>query len=281
MPTCCAKTAATACCTASGRARSACCSGAIPSPPPAYSRAFSFCGSAGVEIMEPLSFKGRRGSGIAGGRCAYADASLAPRWDWEKYRTTYRVWGRLLYNPDATRTSGALPAQRFERRARPSTALANASRILPIVTTAHMPSAAQQYLLARDVHEPADRSTRATANPYTDTPAPKVFGNVSPLDPQLFSRINDFADELLKGERSGKYSPIEVAQWMEDLAAAAGKNLHRRHGQGRQDSPSSAGWRSMSTFRSGSGRFFAAKFRAACCTRIHERTGDRAALEEA
>ena len=42
----------------------------------AYSRAFSFCGSDGVEIMEPLSFKGRRGSGIAGGRCAYADASL-------------------------------------------------------------------------------------------------------------------------------------------------------------------------------------------------------------
>ncbi|HSW49724.1 MAG TPA: hypothetical protein VLH09_06085, partial [Bryobacteraceae bacterium] len=32
----------------------------------AHSRAFSFCGSDGVEIMEPLSFKGRRGSGIAG-----------------------------------------------------------------------------------------------------------------------------------------------------------------------------------------------------------------------
>ena len=29
----------------------------------AYSRAFSFCGSSGVEIFEPLSFKGRRGSG--------------------------------------------------------------------------------------------------------------------------------------------------------------------------------------------------------------------------
>jgi hypothetical protein len=39
--------------------------------------------------------------------------------------------------------------------------------------------------------------------PYTDTPTPKVFGAVSPLDPQLFARIDDFADELLKGERSG------------------------------------------------------------------------------
>ena len=31
-----------------------------------YSRAFGFCGSNGVEIMEPLSFKGRRGSGLPG-----------------------------------------------------------------------------------------------------------------------------------------------------------------------------------------------------------------------
>src|ERR1035441_1940929 len=97
-----------------------------------YARAFQFCGSSGVEIMEPLSFKGRRGSGRMpsgpGGRCAYADASLRPRWDWEKYLDTYRVWGRKLYNPDA------------KVAVEPS--LAAASRILPIVTTAHLPSAA-------------------------------------------------------------------------------------------------------------------------------------------
>src|SRR2546427_632897 len=62
-------------------------------------------------------------------------------------------------------------------------------------------------------------------HPYRDSPAPRVFGNAPPLDPQLFSRINDFADELLKGERSGRYSPIEVAQWIEDYAAAAAKHL--------------------------------------------------------
>ena len=45
------------------------------------------------------------------------------------------------------------------------------------------------------------------------------------LDPQLFSRINDFADELLKGEWSGKYSPIEVAQWIEDYAGEASRRL--------------------------------------------------------
>jgi hypothetical protein len=58
-----------------------------------YSRCFSFCGSNGVEICEPLSFKGRRGSGLPGGRCAYADATLNPHWDWEKYEYSHRMSG--------------------------------------------------------------------------------------------------------------------------------------------------------------------------------------------
>jgi hypothetical protein len=39
----------------------------------AYGRVSSFCGSNGVEIFEPLFFKGRKGSGLPGGRDAYAD----------------------------------------------------------------------------------------------------------------------------------------------------------------------------------------------------------------
>ena len=110
----------------------------------AYSRRFGFCGSDGAEIMEPLTFKGRKGSGIAGDRCGYADQSLRPRWDWEKYLYGYRIWGRLLYNPD----SDPDPWRRYLRShfgagaPEIESALANASRILPIVTTAHLPSAA-------------------------------------------------------------------------------------------------------------------------------------------
>jgi hypothetical protein len=218
-----------------------------------YSRAFQFCGSSGVEIMEPLSFKGRRGSGIAGGRCAYADASLRPRWDWQKYLDTYRVWGAKLYNPDA--------------KIEVDPALAAASRILPIITTAHMPSAANnnywpEIYTNQSLVEPAKTE-------YSDTPSPKIFGNTSPLDPQLFSRINDFAGELLKGERSGKYSPIEVAQWLENLASVAAR-------------PAKARTVDIDVaIQAGLGKFFAAKFRAGVLYSIHERTGDRFALEEA
>lgn len=221
----------------------------------AYARAFQFCGSSGVEIMEPLSFKGRRGSGrAASGRCAYADVSLRPRWDWEKYLETYRVWGRKLHSPD-----NAIEVE---------PALAAVSRLLPIITTAHLPSAANnnywpELYISQSLLEPSETE-------YTDTPAPKTFGNTSPLDPQLFSCISDFVDELLKGERNGKYSPIEVAQWLEDLCAVA----EQKPGRNRRVNLDVA-------IQSGLGRFFAAKFRAGVLWGIHARTGDLAALDHA
>src|SRR2546425_6358412 len=254
-----------------------------PSTAAAYSRAFGFCGSDGAEIMEPLSFKGRRGSGIAGNRCAYADPTLRPRWDWEKYEYSHRVWGRLLYHA----YSDPDPWQRYLRKhfgegaGELESALANASRILPIITTAHLPSAAnnnywpEMYL---------NHSLIDAAHPgsYSDTPAPKVFGNVSPLDPQLFSRINDFADELLRGERSGKYSPLEVAQWIDDNAEAAMKHFFQGadHVQDKQRPD----YRRLAIdvfILAGLGHFFAARFRSGVLYRIFEKTNERAALESA
>ena len=57
--------------------------------------------ASGVEIMEPLSFKGRRGSGIAGDRCGVRRCLAAAAVGLGEVRIRYRVWGRLLYNPHA------------------------------------------------------------------------------------------------------------------------------------------------------------------------------------
>lgn len=245
-----------------------------------HSRAFSFCGCDGVEVMEPLTFKGRRGSGIPGDRCGYADASLRPRWDWEKYLYTLRIWGRLMYDPlsDAEMWRRALRAQFGKGTPAAELALANASRILPIVTTAHDPSA------ANNTYWPEMYSNQSLVDPrlglaYGDTPAPKVFGNVSPLDPQLFLRINEFATELLKGERSGKYSPIEAAQWIEDYADAAAKQLVTAEKHVR--SKSTPEYRRMAVdvrIQIGLGRFFGAKLRSGVLYALYEQSGDRAAL---
>jgi hypothetical protein len=254
---------------------------ADPASAAAHAQASRFCDSNGVELYEPLSFKGRRGSGTRTGRCAYADSSLNPRYDWQKYLYTYRAWGRLLYNPQSEAdiwrrqlrkdlSAGATAAE---------TALIATTRMLSLVTTAHMPSA------ANDNYGPElyanQRITSGGKSPYDDTPAPKTFGNVSPLDPQLFSSINDFADELLSGERSAKYSPIEVAQWLEDLADTATSAL--RDAEQRTDNRTPQ-FRRMSEdvkIQIGIGRFFAAKLRSATLYRIHEKSSDRMSLEEA
>jgi hypothetical protein len=112
---------------------------------------------------------------------------------------------------------------------------------------------------------------------------------VSPLDPQLFYRINDFADDLLNNSLNGKYSPLEVAQWLDEFADTATKHLpaadlSRRTGDQLAHSPtlgSTPDFRRLTTdvmIQAGLGRFFAAKFRAAVLYRIFERTNDRSAL---
>src|SRR5690606_33557529 len=67
-----------------------------------YGRLGTFAGARGVELCEPLTFKGRKGTGELDGRDPYADPALRLGRDvWRKYLYTYRLWGRLLYSPDA------------------------------------------------------------------------------------------------------------------------------------------------------------------------------------
>jgi hypothetical protein len=243
----------------------------------AYSRMFQFCGSTGADLMEPLTCRGRRGSGVPGRRSGYTDAQLEPRWDWEKYTYWYRVWGRMMYNP-ATDPRVCQRQFGFDAGALAATsALARASRILPIVTTAHLPSAACDAYWP-EIYWNQPMTGEPEYNPYSDSPAPKTFQNASPLDPQLFSRMSDFADQLLTTERTGRYSPVEVAQWLEDIAQAAEKDLSQA------GKPASVELRRVAidvNMQIGLGRFFGAKFRGGVLYAIHERTGDRRALEEA
>jgi hypothetical protein len=248
----------------------------------AYSRAFGFCGSDGVEICEPLSFKGRRGSGLApGNRCAYADATLRPRWDWQKYLYGTRIWGRHLYNPDCD----AGVWERYLNRTwgaggkAAGAALAQASRILPAVTTAYGPSAANNSYWP-EMYWNQSLVDAAHPAPYTDTLAPKVFGNASAFDPQLFLSMNECAAELLSGEHSGKYSPIEVAQWLEDWATEAQRQLAEARGAARErESPEFRRLALDVAIQAGLGEFFGAKFRSGVLYRLFETTGDVAAHE--
>jgi hypothetical protein len=249
-----------------------------------YGRVMSFCGTQGCEVFEPLSFKGREGSGLAGGRCGYADSALRPAGgDFEKFLITYRYWGRMLYSPQAD-------PQGWRRQFRgdygPAAAsaevvLRHASRILPLITTAHLPSASNNNFWP-EMYTNMAIADHDHPGPYTDTPSPRRFGTVSPLDPQLFSRIEDHVDAVLKGQPDGKYSPVDVAQLLEDLSHSTFEHLaEAEKAVADKDAPAFRRLAVDVRVQGGLGRFFGQKFRAGVLFAVHERTGDTAAKAEA
>jgi hypothetical protein len=246
----------------------------------AYGRTANFCGAAGIEICEPLTFKGREGSGHPGGRCAYLDATMNPKQgDWQKFEYTYMLWGRLLYNPD---TKPEVWRRYLRQNFGPAFdsvegSLANAGRVLPLITTAHLPSASNHSFWP-EIYDNMPIILGSERSPYSDTPEPKIFATVSPLDPQIFSTIVEHVHCLLGGTPNARYSPAEVAQWLEDYTAASSQALElaRRQAHSR-DSPEFKRMEEDVLIQIGLGQFFAAKIRSSLLFVIYEQTGSQEA----
>jgi hypothetical protein len=105
---------------------------------------------------------------------------------------------------------------------------------------------------------------------------------VSPLDPQLFSRIEDHVDALLQGRPDGKYSPVEVAQLLEDLSHSTFEHLAEADKAATdRDAPAYRRLAVDARVQGGIGRFFGQKLRAGVLFALYERTGEPTAKAEA
>jgi len=150
--------------------------------------------------------------------------------------------------------------------------VANASRILPLLTSAHLPSASNHsFWPEMYTNMPVVRGSEF--EPYSDTPEPKCFGTVMPLDPVLFATIDGHAADEMGGAANPKYSPIEVAQWMEDCATAATTALD----QARRVTPTrrSPAFRRIEAdveIQVGLGWFFASKMRGGVLYAVFEQS---------
>lgn len=243
----------------------------------AYGKAFTFCGMTGFDLMEPLTYRGRRGTAVPDTRrSGYLPEQMEPQYDWQKYEAWYRAFGRMSFNPEADASVVNRSFKDAKARAI-DTALAAASRILPLVTTISSVSAAcDLYWPEMDGSMPMAREAEP-ASLFFDTPSPKTFQNVTPLDPQLFSSCRDCAGELV-GERSGRYSPLEAAQWLDGFAGETEAALKTA---GVPKSVDHARLVVDAEIQALLGRFYAAKLQAGVLYAMFETTNDRGTLETA
>lgn len=232
----------------------------------AYGRAFQFCGMTGFDLMEPLTFRGRRGSAIPGTRrSGYLPAKLEPIYDWQKYEAWYRSFGRMGFNPESDAETCKRGFGTSAKARSLEAALASASRILPLVTQAISESAACDFYWP-EVYFNMPIGSEAPET-YWDTPKPRTFQNVTALDPQLFSSCSEFAGELT-GTRSGKYAPTEVALWLDGFASETEKMLAQA---GKPASIEATRLAVDAETQALLGHFFAAKLRAGVLMALNER----------
>ncbi len=249
-----------------------------------YGRNASFCGAAGIEFCEPLFFKGRHGSGIAGGRCAYADATLTPRYDFEKYLYTYRLWGRLGYNPDEDPEVWRRALRRDFGKAAVAVenALGPVTRVLPLFTVVHGEST-DCGTYWPEIYRNMTIADETMNKTFKDVLPPVLFGSVCPFDPQIFQTPYEYGDALVNGNASGKYSPIDVAQWFENAADASSSQIavaRKLLGAG-ASAPAFRRIEEDVLIQCGLAHFFAGKLRSAVLWQIFTLTGNRSAGEAA
>lgn len=250
-----------------------------------YGRAGSFCGAKGVELMEPLSFKSRKTSETVAGRDPYIDPALRYGLnDWQKYRYSYRLWGRLLYNPDASPESWRryLRSEFGEASELCEDALKYASRILPLITLAHTPSVANNHYWPEMYSNIVIVDSEDKGPYHLDGREPHTFNVASPLDPALFYRIDEFAEDMAENKSSGKLSPLETANILEELALFSKQNLEEAKKRvENQEDASFRRWSIDIEAQIGLGQFFAYKFRAGTAYAFYEKVGDPRLLDQA
>lgn len=248
-----------------------------------YGRAGTFCGAAGIEFFEPLSFKGRMGSGRLGARFNYGPEELRPRHDWWKYRYMLALLGRLSYQPDAPPETWMRPLRELAGDAAEgcARALAAASRVLPLFTLAHGVSACnntywpEMYDNMSVVYPPAEY-------PYGyDSDGATRFGDVPTFDPQLFATPAECVTALHEGRALLKYGPLDVARWLDALAeeSDAGTRLAEATRDARR--PEVVRMLVDARMQARLGRFFAARLRSACAFELYLLTGLRNAYLDA
>jgi hypothetical protein len=236
-----------------------------------YARRFSlscgFSGSAGFQINTPLSLKYGYEQSHREAWKTFAKKELRyGKWEDERFWMWYTAFGRLGYNPD---TDPSVWKDEFAAHFGAAgesleKALSATSKIVPFVTTVHMP-----------VHPSLNYWTEMSTGwalfaennlnkRKAGSPESKItYGNTEPSDHGLFYGIDEYVQDFLAGRPAGKYSPLQSAFWLDGMAAEAERHLAAAKGKAKETAELLAMEADLSMLCDFA-RYHAAKIRAAC-----------------
>ena len=192
-----------------------------------YGQHSTFCNALGVELCEPLSFKGRMGTGIKNARFNYSVKQLRTKYDWQKYLFTYRVWGRCTYNYKTNENNYSRYYKKLFGKSSNELikSLSYASKILPFFTLVHGVSASNNSYWP-EMYENMSIVENAPHLPYSyDLHKPSRFGMSTSQDPNLIMSPIELANCIYNKKNIKKYSPITMANWLYEYSNKARTNL--------------------------------------------------------
>ena len=209
-----------------------------------FSRSCSLSNSIGFTINSPLALKYGYELLHKDAWHTFADPSLrSGKWEDERFWMWYIAYGRLGYSADTDpevwkrvfrKHFGEKSAEVIER------GLRAASKIVPFVTTIHMP-------VHPSLRYWTEMSTggalfyQNNIHPHDDV----SYGATEPSDHGLFYGIDEFAEALLSQKLSGKYSPLQSAQWLVQFAEDTYRAIEQADAIG--ENSTNAEYRAMKT----------------------------------
>lgn len=234
----------------------------------------------GFEVFAPLSDKGF--GNAEGDWRIFADRSREHyRWEFERYWFFYLAFGRLGYNPDATAEEWQREMRhRFGDAARDvETAFRSASQVLPLITAARLPSASEWSWWPE-----MDTGDRLAEYMRTPTGDPAQFYAIRSWQrtrrwrcEEWDGHIPGYVEDAVAGRLRGKWTPVQVAQRLRDLANQTLESAGRFHATAPELRATELDLRVLAALA----QYHAAKTMAATDLAFFEKTGESRRLPRA
>ena len=185
----------------------------------------------GFEVFAPLSDKGF--GNAKGDWRILADPSREHyRWEFERYWLFYNLFGRLGYNPSA---NAEIWRREFRHRFGPSAvafeaAFKSASEILPLITAVRMPSASEwSWWPEMDTGDRVAEYMRTPAGDPAQFYAIRSWQRTPLWRCEEWDATPGYVEDAVAGRLRGKWTPIQVAARLRELARQTIAHLETAH----------------------------------------------------